>query len=452
MNRPIILFRRSFSLSKRFIASFVAFNMLAVFLLFAGSSTVSAAPAEKMTDGAVQVLANAAILIDAETEQVLYQHDIDTPMAPASMSKMMTEFLVFKAVEEGRLSWDDVVTVQENASLQIGSRIYLAKGDKHTIRELYIAMAVYSANDATVQLAETVAGSEEQFAQLMNETAAELGMTNSHFINSTGLDREYMPEKYRPTSIEGETMMSARDTAHLAYTILKEDPDFLETSKIQSYKFRERDKDPMLNWNWMLESNKNSTSLKKFAYQGVDGMKTGHTDTAGNCFTGTALINGTRLIAVVFGVPGTTYDGQRFLETAKLFDYGFQSFEKKTIIEAKAVVPEHEKFEVKKGVATKFPVLTSMDLTILVPKGKVPTPEVVSVTSIEEKLTAPIAMGQKVGEVTYKYNDPSTLEDKTITVDLIAGEEVEKASWWRLFFRAIKDFFVGLFNGIVNLF
>lgn len=447
MKRPHRLRQATLNLSKRLTVLTLLTGMLVSAL------AVAPAPAAaELTDGAVQVDARSAVLMDAESGQILYQYKADEAAPPASMAKMMTEYLVSQAVREGKLSWDQTVSTGENAAKTIGSRIFLAEGDKHTIKELYIAMAVGSANDATVQLAEAVAGSEEAFSNLMNETADKLGMTQSHFINSTGLDRADMPEKYRPASIDGETMMSARDSAILAYHILKEDPQFLETSKMLEYKFRERDDKPIINWNWMLEGNANVQSLKKFAYPGVDGLKTGHTSAAGNCFTGTALRNGTRLIAVVMGVPGGTNDGKRFLETAKLFDYGFNNFEKKTIIQAKAPVPEHETLAVKKGKKTTFPVVTASDVTILVPKGSVVEPQVVEVKSVSDPLTAPIEMGAKVGTVTYTYTDPSTQEEKSSTLDLIASEGVDKASWWRLMFRAIGNFFKGLFNGIVDLF
>ncbi|MFC5529778.1 D-alanyl-D-alanine carboxypeptidase family protein [Cohnella yongneupensis] len=443
-------------MSKRFAVYSVLTSFLFLYVFTAGSSVAFAAEtaANKLTTGAVQVQANAAFLMDADSGQVMYQYDADTPRPPASMAKMMTEYLVNKAVKEGRLAWDQTITVGDNAALQDrrGSIIYLAKGEKYTIKDLYDAMAIFSANDATVQLAEAVSSTEEEFAKLMNETAAQLGMTNAHFINSTGLSRSMMPEGYKAESLEGETVMSARDTATLAYTILKEYPETLQTAKIVEKKFRARDKEPMLNWNYMLEENLSNPYLKKFAYQGVDGLKTGHTDEAGNCFTGTALINGTRLIAVVMGVPGNSKDGKRFLETAKLFDYGFHGFEKQTILEAKAVIPTFETLKVKKGKSKKVNVVTATDLTLLVPKGSKTTPEIVEVKPTQDPLMAPIKIGDKVGTATYKYKDPSTLEDKTVTVDLIAAEDVGKASWWRMLFRAIGDFFASLFNGIVNLF
>lgn len=426
--------------SVRFVAMALLLSMISM-LLNVGAASAAETPS-------LQLQAKAAILMDAETGQVLYQLNPDEALPPASMAKMMTEYLVEKAIHEGRIKWTDVVTVQENAASQIGSRVFLAKGDKHTVEELYKAMAIASANDATVQLAEYVAGSEQEFVKLMNETAQKLGMNNTHFINSTGLDRADMPEAYRPAG-EGETTMSARDAAILAYHIIKEVPQVLEISKIPSLKFRERDDAETPNWNWMLESNKDIPNFRKFAYPGVDGLKTGHTSRAGNNFTGTSLRNGTRLIAVVMNVPGGVNDGQRFLETAKLFDYGFNNFEKKTIIEAKH---ETGTFAVKKGKQTKLPVMTASDITILAPKGANVEITETSVTEQGEGLIAPIKAGDKVGTATYKYTDPSTGETKSATVDLVAAEDVDKAGWLTLLFRSIGQFFSGLFQGIVNLF
>jgi serine-type D-Ala-D-Ala carboxypeptidase (penicillin-binding protein 5/6) len=446
LNRHHLLFRRLPNLSKRFVAIMLLLGMFSS-TLFAGAA--AAAPAVVDT---VNLQGKSGILMDADSGQILYQKDAETAYAPASMAKMMTEYLVEKAVQDGKIKWTDVVTVKENAAKQIGSRVFLAVGDKHTVKELYVAMAVASANDATVQLAEFLAGSEEAFAKQMNETAQKLGMKNTHYINATGLDRADMPAAFQPKSLEGETLMSAHDSAILAYHILKEMPQFLEVAKIPSLKFRERDKTETPNWNWMLESNKNVTNFRKFAYPGVDGLKTGHTSHAGNCFTGTSLRNGTRLIAVVMGVPGGLQDGKRFLETAKLFDYGFNNFAKQTVVEGKAAVKGHETLKVKKGKLTKVSVVTASDVSILAPKGAKVEMTETTVKSNQEPLVAPIKQGDKVGVATFKYKDPSTGEMKSLSVDLLAAEDVKKASWLRLMFRAIGSFFSGLFQGIVHLF
>lgn len=436
------LIRRLPVFSKRIIASVALLSVLSTSLALSSASAANA--------GEPQINGTAAILMDAASGQILYQYKADEPHPPASMAKMMTEYLVIKAVQAGKITWDQEVATTENAAKQIGSRIFLAQGDKHTVRDLYIAMAVGSANDATAQLAEVVGGSEEEFTKLMNDTAKELGMTHSRFINATGLDRADMPAAYQPTSIDGETEMSARDSAILGYHILKETPEFLEYSKMPNFQFREGENQLIDNWDWMLESNLTSKTKKKFAYKGVDGLKTGHTSRAGNNFTGTALRDGTRLIAVVMGVPGGTNDGKRFLETAKLFDYGFNSFEKKTVVEAKKAVPEHETLKVKKGKSKKVNVITATDVSFLVPKGATVEATVKEVKS--ETLKAPIEQGAKVGTVTYEYKDPATQEMKSATVDLVAAEEVKKGSWWRLFFRGIGNFFGSLFRGIADLF
>jgi D-alanyl-D-alanine carboxypeptidase (penicillin-binding protein 5/6) len=412
--------------------------------LFPGS------PASAAEQPALQLQAKSAFLMDAATGQVLYQNNPDEPLPPASMAKMMTEYLVEKYIQEGKIKWTDEVTTKENAAKQIGSRVFLALGEKHTVEQLYKAVAIASANDATVALAEYIAGSEQEFVKIMNETAEKLGMKNTHFINVTGLDRADMPEAYRPA--EGETLMSARDSAILAYHIINEIPNFLEISKIPSLKFRERDKDSTPNWNWMLESNKDVPNFRKFAYPGVDGLKTGHTTNAGNCFTGTAVRNGMRLIAVVMNVPGGLNDGQRFLETAKLFDYGFNNFETKTVVEAKSPLKDQETLKVSKGKHSSVTVAPAQDLTILAPKGSNVEITNLTVSPIQEPLTAPIRAGDKIGLATVQYVNPATGEALTATLDMVASEDVDKAGWLALLFRAIGHFFSSLFKGIVDLF
>ncbi|MGV2643760.1 D-alanyl-D-alanine carboxypeptidase, partial [Clostridium perfringens] len=165
------------------------------------------------------------------TGQVLLSVNADEALPPASMTKMMTEYIVAEKVKQGELAWDDEVTVKENAAKTVGSRIFLAEGDQHTVEELYLAMAVGSANDATVALAEHVAGAEEEFVAMMNDTAKKMGLKTAFFINSTGLSRADMPEKYRPEE-DKETVMSAMDTALLAKFIVEDHPDFARFTAI----------------------------------------------------------------------------------------------------------------------------------------------------------------------------------------------------------------------------
>ena len=380
----------------------------------------------------------AAMLIDADTGQVLYQVNPDEARPPASMTKMMTEFIVLEEIKAKRLKWEDIVTVTDEAASTPadGSQIYLAAGDKHSVKDLYIAMAVGSANDATIALADQIGGTEQGFVQKMNATAKSLGLKSANFTSATGLS--------------DTTVISAADLAKFASILLKSHPEFLDYSKLPSYKFRARDKDPMVNWNWMLASNKAIPSLKQFAYDGVDGMKTGYISAAGYCFTSTAKRGNMRLISVVMGAK-TIY--KRFTETTKLLDYGFNNFEQKTVIAPKSVVEKAEKVKIKKGVSKEVPIMTASDVTFLVKKGSTPEITQSKVTlKTEDELVAPIANGQEVGTVTYTYKDAETGKSIDKTVKLITSEEVEKGSWWRLLFRAIGSFFGSLFRGIVDLF
>jgi len=379
---------------------------------------------------------DAAILIDFETGQVLYERNADQPRPPASMTKLMTEYIVLGLIEEGKLNWSDVVSVSKEAASTPpdGSQIYLAEGDKHTVEELYIAMAVGSANDATIALASYIAGSEAGFVDMMNDKARELGLSTARFTGSTGLQED--------------TVISARDLSKLARTILQEHGDtFLKYSSITQYKFRERDKDPMINYNWMLEGNKDVPNFRQYVYEGVDGMKTGYISAAGYCFTGTAKRGDMRLISVVMGTDSM---GERFLETAKLFDYGFNNFEMKTVVPPKSVVESVETVKIKKGVKTEVPVVTDADVTFLVRKGVEPQIEVTDLEVLPpEELVAPIPAGTKVGSVTYVYTDGGGYKLEK-TVNLITAEEAKKGSWWRLLLRGIGEFFRNLFKGITG--
>ncbi|WP_433944893.1 D-alanyl-D-alanine carboxypeptidase family protein [Paenibacillus sp. SN-8-1] len=393
----------------------------------------------------------SAILIEATTGQVLYSVNGDEAMPPASMTKMMTEYIVAEQVKQGKLKWSDVVTVKENAAKQIGSRVFLAEGDQHTVEELYIAMAIASANDATVALAERVGGTEQEFVKMMNAEAKRMGMKTAYFANSTGLNVGDMPEGYRPENPK-ETVMSAEDAATLAKYIVTDHPDFTRFTTMQSYKFRDRDKTPLVNLDWMLEANKSNINFKQYAYPGLDGLKTGHTENAGNCFTGTAVRNGVRLISVVMGTDANSQKS-RFVETKKLLDYGFDNFEVKQVVAPKTTVKGAEQVSVKKATNTDVPVVTDQAVSFVVQKGA----DLKGIKSTvkwldKDKLTAPLPKGTKVGTITYTYKSDSSSAPAEKTVNLITAEEAEKAGWFKLLLRAIGQFFVDLFNAIKNLF
>ncbi len=395
----------------------------------------------------LKVDAKSAILVDALSGKIIYSKDIDIPLPPASMTKMMTEYLLLEAISSGKIAWDDIVTASKYAhwmGTHGGSRVYLAEGEKRTVEELMYAMAVYSANDATVALAEYLAGSESTFVEKMNQKAKEFGMTQTYFLTSTGYPANQL-EEYSP-AITGDHVMSARDSAILALHLLKDYPEILTYTSTPRIKFREEQAKPMdlPNWNWMLPG-------LVYEYEGVDGLKTGSTKAAGYNFTATAERNGVRFISVIFG---TTSEEERFAQTRKLLDYGFVNYETINFLNAKEEVPGNEVIQVEKGKEREVPVITKNNFPILIKKGEqnLYTP----IVMIDESINAPIGAGDILGYVTYEYegaNQYGYLSEELQNSDhvaLIAKEGVEKAGVFRLFFRKIIDLISGIFIGIVE--
>lgn len=385
----------------------------------------------------------AAVLMDAESGRILYEENADEAYQPASMTKMMTEYLVMEEIEAGRMSWDTMIYTTKAAADAIGSGQQMAEGVSYSAKKVFELLSIYSGNDAAIAFADHISGSEEEFAKLMNRTAVELGLSDkSHFINSTGLSRRDMKE-YAPKSIEGETLLTAKDAAKLAQAIVLDHPEVLEITKIPSLKFHEDASAPMVNWNWMVEGNKDNVNLRKYAYEGLDGLKTGHTSDAGYCFTGTAERNGMRLISVVMGAKS---ENDRFMETRKLLDYGFNSFEKRTIVVAKTELPDLETVHIRNGLKRDVPVVVGEGVQLIVNKTDELTPELTAEVFPPEQLQAPMKAEEQVGVVTVKYGD------QEVQVPLVITEDVEKAGWFRQMMRGIGGFFSGLFQGILNLF
>ncbi|GAB7055790.1 D-alanyl-D-alanine carboxypeptidase DacA [Paenibacillus sp. YK5] len=419
-------------------------SVVAVTLLLNASLTLVQPTPVQAADTPVDLKlnANSAILMEASTGQILYEYNADKALPPASMAKMMTEYLVMEAIKSGKIDKTTMVTTSKYASEVIGSQILLAEGEQATVDDMFSALSIYSANDAAVALAEHIGGTEENFAKMMNEKAKEFGLSEqAHFINATGLGRADLG-KYAPQNLQGETLLSARDAAIIAYNILKDHKEVLEYTKIPAKKFRERDTTPMINWNWMLWDNRNTTNFKRYAYEGLDGLKTGSTNEAGYCFTGTAERNGMRLISVVMG---TETEPSRFEETRKVLDYGFTNFELKQVLGAKAEIDSMKTVNIKKGVKTQVPVVTETAVSIVAKKGAAADQFTITAAPADEsKLIAPITQGQVLGTVKVSYNGNEQ------TANLVAAEDVEQGSWIRLFFRAIKDFFVDTVKGVTS--
>ncbi|MDF2834445.1 MAG: peptidase [Paenibacillus sp.] len=260
----------------------------------------------------IELEAESAILVDASTGEVLYAKNADVPMPPASMSKMMTEIIVLDGIHDGSLSWRDTVTASGYAAQVPGARMGLKAGDVLTVRELFDAMTIYSANDAAVALAEHIGGTEREFVALMNERAERIGLSDdSEFGNASGLSRTDLAS-FAGSEAEKDTMLTAEDTAMLAGYLIGKYPEVLEVTSRRSVKVSTSGQS-LAATNWMLED-------QPYAYAGNDGLKTGYTPSAGYCFTGTAKRDGKRLISVVMGAPDKE---TRFTETKLLYDLGF---------------------------------------------------------------------------------------------------------------------------------
>ncbi|WP_431522088.1 D-alanyl-D-alanine carboxypeptidase family protein [Guptibacillus hwajinpoensis] len=401
---------------------------------------------------APEIHAEAAILIDADSGKILYQKDPELTLSPASMTKMMSEYLLLEAIKNNEVSWDDKVTISEtihklsqNRSL---SNVPLRVDEEYTVKELYEAMAIYSANAATMALAEHVAGSETKFVEMMNAKAEEMGMKEYKFVNSSGLNNRDLVGNHPAGDPEEENMMSARSTGLLAYNLLKDFPDVLETTSTPVKNFREGTDDEivMKNWNWLLPS---LVYADKYSVKGIDGLKTGSTDLAGFAFTGTAKQDDMRLISVVMKTD--SYEA-RFKETAKLLNFGFDQFESQMIVN-KGDKPEGDStVDVVKGKEKEVGVAAGESFNVVTDKNTEEPYELSyeydkSLLTEDGELTAPLKQGDKVGQIVLKSTGEDfgyITGDKGSSIPLVTTESVEKAGWFTLTMRAIGGFFSGV--------
>ncbi|MFD1738829.1 serine hydrolase [Bacillus salitolerans] len=427
-------------------------------MTFVPNSSASAA------NDILDIQAHSAILVDGNSGMILYEKESETALPTASMTKMMTEYLVLEAIQEGKITWEQetgiseyVYKISQNRNL---SNVPLRSDGKYNVRELYEAMAIYSANGATIALSEVVAGSETNFVKMMNDKAAELGLETYKFVNTTGLNnKDLLGMHPEGTGAEEENLMSAKATAKLAYHLINDYPEVLETASIPKKIFREGTSDAinMSNWNWMLPS-------LIYGYEGVDGLKTGSTDLAGYCFTGTAEKNGIRLISVV--MKAGSYE-DRFGETRKLFDYGFSNFSVEEIVPAGYQDPNLTVLPVDKGKENEVEVKSTNPISILIKRGEkeLYEPTVTIDESLLNKdgaLTAPVEKELKVGTLSVAYKGEGQLKfltskgEELLATDVITTANVEKSNWFILFFKAIGGFFGDIFSsaadGIKGLF
>lgn len=417
-------------------------------------------PQQTKAADSLNIMADAAILVDAGSGKILYEQNADAPLGIASMTKMMTEYLLFEAIEEGRVSWDQEYLVTDytykiSQDMRL-SNVPLRAEEKYTIKELYEAMAIYSANAATIGIAETIAGTEEEFVRLMNEKAKEFGLNDAKFVNSTGLNNGHLMGMHpKGTGATDENVMSAKSVAKLAKILLDEYPEVLETTKIPNKVFREGTEDAtnMENWNTMLPG-------MLHAYEGVDGLKTGTTDFAGHSFTGTAKRDDTRLIAVVMKAVDDKGVGSykaRFDATRALFDFGFSQFTTEEIVPAGYQFKEQKSLPVTKGKEDEVKIAVKEPVTMMIrtsDKDDYQTELVLDDSLLSEgEIEAAIDKGKVVGtvKVTKKEGeDYGYLDEQSNAAEVVTTEKVERANWFSLSMQAVGSFIGTLWSGALD--
>ena len=351
--------------------------------------------------------AESGILVDVDSGTVLYEKNPNKKLAEASLTKMMVELIFMEKLEEGKIKLNEKIKVSENAASFGGSQIYLEPNEEMTIEDLFKGLSVASANDATVAIAETISGSEEEFVKLMNKKAKELGLENTVFKNATGLDAD-------------GHYSTANDLVKLSKELLKHEK-ILEYSSIYEDYLREDTKNKF----WLVNTNK----LIK-TYEGADGLKTGFTDNAGYSIAATAKRNGLRLLAIVLKEKDNKTRNQ---ETTKLLDYGFQNY-KVNILKTKGSIVDTVTLD--KADIENIDLVLKEDAKVLeknIEKNK----EYVTELKLN-KIKLPVKKGDIVGRVLIKY-DGKEISSADVTVK----QDIDKISFIGLYLRNIKEVLTG---------
>ena len=351
----------------------------------------------------LDIKGKSAVLMDVATGTVLYEKNAHEPLAPASVTKVMTMLLIMEAIDAGKIGWDDTVTASETAAAKGGSQIYLKVGETMSVSDMVKSIAVSSANDCACAMAELLAGSESAFVDMMNTRAKELGMNDTNFVNCTGLDDG-------PEATQHRT--SAYDIAVMSRELLKNHPDIKKFTTIWM--------DTVRNGTFGLS---NTNKMVRF-YSGATGLKTGFTSGAGYCLSASAQREGMELIAVVMG---SETSANRFNGCKAMLDYGFANFALVTAdTEAEMEVP------VKLGKETTVALEPGIEPQILIDKSQ--KSSVTTQVNLETAVTAPVSRGQRLGMLTVKAG-----EQVLAQVPLVAKRGVERLTWADLFVKIFRQ-------------
>ena len=365
-----------------------------------------AAETAETADNSLNLESGGAVLIEQKTGQVLYEHNMHEQLRPASVTKVMSLLLIMEALDSGQISLTDKVPCTEDAAGMGGSQIWLEVGEELTVDEMLKAICVVSANDCTVAIADYLCGSQEAFVQKMNERAKELGMNDTTFKNCHGID-------------EDGHVTSAYDIALMSRELLNNHPTILNYTTIWMDTLRNGESE-LVNTNKLIRN-----------YKGATGLKTGSTSIALYNLSASATRDGLSLIAVIMKAPTTKI---RFAEAQKLLDYGFSNYQYKDLATRGTVLKEAD---VTKGVISKVNLVLESDVGLLLKKGE--DKNIEQTINLEENISAPVAQGQKVGEIVYTLNGVEVGR-----TNIVAESSVEKKTFFSIASYVYRNWFTML--------
>ena len=352
----------------------------------------------------MDIPAKSALLMDISTGTVLYEQNAHTPLAPASVTKVMTMLLIMEAIDSGKIGWDDVVTASETAAAKGGSQIYLKVGETMSVADMVKSIAVSSANDCACAMAEHLAGSEAGFVEQMNAKAKALGMNDTTFVNCTGLDDSEEAKNHKT---------SAYDIAIMSRELMRNHPDIKKFTTIWM--------DTVRNGTFGLS---NTNKMVRF-YPGATGLKTGFTSGAGYCLSATAQRDGMELVAVVMGCETSK---ERFAACKSLLDYGFANFSiVSPSLEGNMAVP------VVLGKEEAVVAVPSQSMELLIDKSQ--RNSVTTEIQLDKSVNAPVSRGQRLGTLTIRSG-----EQVLSQIPLVAKKGVMKLTWWDVFKETLRKY------------
>lgn len=368
--------------------------------------TVTAAVNAKM-----ELNSHSAVVIEGSTGMVIFDKNKDERLKPASITKIMTLILIFEAIDAGQIKLTDEVSVSDHAASMGGSQVFLEPNEIQDVNTMIKCISIASANDASVAMAELIAGSEEEFVARMNKRAKELGMNNTNFVNCCGLDID-------------NHFSSAYDVALMSRELITKHPQISDYSTVWMDTITHTTKKGKTEFGLT-----NTNKLVKF-YQGITGLKTGSTGLAKYCLSATAKRNNMDLIAVIMAAPDTK---TRFMEASKLLNYGFANYSIYTDDNKDTVLTP---VKVAKGIVDTVQGKAGKEFSYLCTKGK-STEDIHKEVVLFEEIPAPVAKGEKIGEITYYYDN-----EKIGSVDILASEEIAKAKYKDYFIKVLKRYFM----------